>query len=88
MRFIGSKRLLLKNIDYVIQQNIKGHKNLKSFCDIFSGTTVVAQYFKKRYQIFSNDLLYFSYCLQKSYIELNKEPKFENLNINLCATNC
>lgn len=82
MRFIGSKRLLLKNIDYVIQQNIKGHKNLKSFCDIFSGTTVVAQYFKKRYQIFSNDLLYFSYCLQKSYIELNKEPKFENLNIN------
>ena len=26
MRFIGSKRLLLKNIDYAIQQNIKNHK--------------------------------------------------------------
>ena len=28
--------LLLKNIDYVIQNNIKEHNNLKSFCDIFS----------------------------------------------------
>ena len=82
MRFIGSKRLLLKNIDYVIQNNIKEHNNLKSFCDIFSGTTVVSQYFKNRYQIISNDLLYFSYCLQKSYIELNKKPKFRKLNLN------
>ena len=84
MRFIGSKRLLLKNIDYAIQQNIKGHNRLKSFCDIFSGTTIVSQYFKNKYQIISNDLLYFSYCLQKSHIELNKKPKFINLNI---ATN-
>jgi adenine-specific DNA-methyltransferase len=84
MRFIGSKRLLLKNIDYAIQQNIKNYNKLKSFCDIFSGTTIVSQYFKNKYQIISNDLLYFSYCLQKSYIELNKKPKFINLNI---ATN-
>ena len=51
MRFIGSKRLLLKNIDYAIQQNIKGNNRLKSFCDIFSGTTIVSQYFKNKYQI-------------------------------------
>ena len=81
MRFIGSKRLLVKNIDYVIVQNVKNHGDLKTFCDIFSGTTVVSQYFKEKYQIISNDLLYFSYCLQKSYIELNEKPKFEHLNI-------
>ena len=81
MRFIGSKRLLVKNIDYVIVQNVKNHGDLKTFVIFFSGTTVVSQYFKEKYQIISNDLLYFSYCLQKSYIELNEKPKFEHLNI-------
>jgi len=83
MRFIGSKRLLLKNIDYVISQNITKYAQLNTFCDIFSGTTIVSQYFKNKYQIISNDLLYFSYCLQKSYVELNKKPIFKNLKISL-----
>lgn len=77
MRFIGSKRLLLKNIEYVISQNITKHKKLNTFCDIFSGTTIVSQYFKNKYKIISNDLLYFSYCLQKSYVELNHKPIFK-----------
>jgi adenine-specific DNA-methyltransferase len=76
MRFIGSKRLLLKNIEYVINQNIKQGGKINTFCDIFSGTTIVSQYFKNKYKIISNDLLYFSYCLQKSYLEINKKPKF------------
>ena len=75
MRFIGSKRLLLKNIEYAINQNIKDRKKINTFCDIFSGTTVVSQHFKNKYKIISNDLLYFSYCLQKSYLEINKKPK-------------
>ena len=83
MRFIGSKRLLLKNIEYVISQNILKHEKLNTFCDIFSGTTIVSQYFKNKYKIISNDLLYFSYCLQKSYIELNQKPNFKNLKISL-----
>ena len=83
MRFIGSKRLLLKNIEYVISQNITKHKKLNTFCDIFSGTTIVSQYFKNKYKIISNDLLYFSYCLQKSYVELNHKPIFKNLKNNL-----
>ena len=82
MRFIGSKRLLLKNIEYAINQNIKDSKKNKTFCDIFSGTTVVSQHFKNKYKIISNDLLYFSYCLQKSYLEINKKPKFKNLNLD------
>ena len=83
MRFIGSKRLLLKNIEYAINQNVKEGEKINTFCDIFSGTTIVSQYFKSKYKIISNDLLYFSYCLQKSYLEINKKPKFKNLNINL-----
>ena len=76
MRFIGSKNLLLKNIEDVINENIK---DAKVFCDIFSGTGVVANYFKKEYRIISNDILYFSYVIQKAIIENNKIPKFGNI---------
>lgn len=76
MRYIGCKKLLLKDIEKVIDENID---NAKSFCDIFSGTTIVAQYFKPKYKIISNDLMNFSYCIQKAVIENNFNPKFENL---------
>lgn len=76
MRYIGSKVLLLENIKEVITENVR---NAKTFCDIFSGTTVVANYFKKDYQIISNDLLFFSYVIQRATIENNKEPLFDNI---------
>jgi len=82
MRFIGSKVLLLKNIEYIISQNIKNWKSLKTFCDIFSGTTVVSKYFKKYFRIISNDLLYFSYVIQKCYIENNIQIKFKKINLD------
>jgi|GEM_PF-44786 len=74
MRFIGSKENLIYFIEEVFKEKeIKG----KVFCDIFSGTTKVAQYFKKKgYNVISNDILYFSYVLQKTYIENNTIPKF------------
>ena len=76
MRFIGSKNLLLENINNVIEENIK---SADVFCDIFSGTTAVANYFKKDYKIISNDLLYFSYVIQKATIENNIILKFNNI---------
>jgi len=79
MRFIGSKRLLLKNIEYTIIQNIKDFDKLSVFCDVFSGTSIVAQYFKKKYSIISNDLLYFSYVIQQTYIETNAVPQFKKM---------
>jgi adenine-specific DNA-methyltransferase len=82
MRFIGSKILLLKNIEYIISQNIKDWKSAKTFCDIFSGTTVVSQHFKKYFKIISNDLLYFSYVMQKCYIENNIQPEFKKLDLD------
>jgi adenine-specific DNA-methyltransferase len=82
VRFIGSKNLLLKNIEYIINQNIKNWQSLTTFCDIFSGTTVVARYFKKYFRIISNDLLYFSYVMQRCYIQNNLTPSFDKIKIN------
>lgn len=77
MRYIGNKENLLEKIHQVIQsKNIKGN----SFFDFFSGTTNVGKYFKKlNYQVFSSDLLYFSYVLQRAYITNNEELSFEKL---------
>ena len=79
MRFIGSKRLLLPNIENIIRDNIDNWDKLESFCDIFGGTGCVGLHFKKYFKIISNDLLFFSYIIQKSTIELNKNPLFSKL---------
>ena len=76
MRFIGCKTLLLDNIKEVIKEN---NVNAKSFCDIFSGTSTVARFFKKDFEIYSNDLLYFSYILQMATVENDKIPEFKKL---------
>ncbi len=57
MRYIGSKKILLERIKQVITSNV--NEPVKVFCDIFSGTGVVARFFKRNYTILSNDLLYF-----------------------------
>ena len=77
MRFIGNKENLVDKIHYVMQiRGIEGN----SFFDFFSGTTSVSRYFKwLDYQIFSSDLLYFSYVLQRAYISNNKDLMFEKL---------
>ena len=77
MRFIGNKENLLDKIYQILQERkIQGN----SFFDFFAGTTSVSRYFKKlNYQIYSSDLLYFSFVLQQAYIVNNEELKFENL---------
>jgi adenine-specific DNA-methyltransferase len=76
MRFIGSKTLLLPDIEQFIEENVH---DAESFCDIFSGTASVARHFKKKFQIISNDLLHFSYVLQKATIENDVQPTFNKL---------
>jgi len=76
MRYIGSKTNLLNEISEVINKNTK---NLKSFCDIFTGTGVVSRNFKKDFSVMSNDILYFSHIIQKATIEGNQIPEFLNL---------
>ncbi|MGL4863793.1 MAG: Dam family site-specific DNA-(adenine-N6)-methyltransferase [Cetobacterium sp.] len=78
MRFIGSKVQLLEEIENFIKENIKIRKNMV-FCDLFSGSTAVAKYFKRDFKIISNDIMNFSYILQKSTIKLNQVPDFIKL---------
>ncbi len=66
-------------------KNIQGN----SFFDFFAGTTSVSRFFKKLdYQIFSSDLLYFSYVLQKAYVSNNEVLNFEKVlnKINFKST--
>jgi adenine-specific DNA-methyltransferase len=77
VRYIGSKAALLDEIDRIIAENTTGYE--RSFCDIFAGTGIVARYFKPRYEVYSNDILHFSYVIQKATIENNSAPDFTKL---------
>ncbi len=81
MRFIGNKENLVEKIYQILQsKNIIGN----SFFDFFAGTSNVGQFFKKKdFQIFSSDLLYFSFVLQKAYIKNNEIPNFQKLLSNI-----
>ena len=67
---------MLGNIHNVIQNKAK---NVHVVTDIFSGTGVVAQSLKSHgYAVNSNDILYFSYVLNKGILEMN-EPVSQDL---------
>lgn len=79
MRFIGGKNLMLDNIINVITENTN---NVTTVIDLFSGSGVVASCFKESgYKVIANDVLYFSYVLNRGALCLNKKPLFKNLNI-------
>lgn len=77
MRYIGNKENIIDNIyNILLSNNVTGEK----FFDFFSVTTNVARFYKDLgYTVHSSDVMYMSYCLQKAYIENNKEPLFELL---------
>ncbi|HMA36214.1 MAG TPA: DNA adenine methylase [Chloroflexia bacterium] len=79
MRYIGSKDRLLP----FIQQALDDHAITGgTFCDAFSGTTVVARHAKSRgYRVVANDLLFFSYVLQRAYLCCNAYPAFAQLGV-------
>ena len=73
MRFLGNKTRMLENINSVIEQNnIKG----KTFCDLFSGSGSVGDYFKEQYNIISNDFLYCLSIISKAKLENKTIPNF------------
>lgn len=89
MRYIGSKVNLLDDINTFLEENIGYIGEDGVFCDIFSGTASVARYFKPKFEIISNDNLYFSYILQSASIEINQIPEFKELlnQLNLKSYN-
>lgn len=78
MNYIGSKLSLLPFIYESIHKIIEGKE--KIFCDIFAGTSVVSSFFKKKgFSIIANDLQYYSFVLNKHYIETHNYPDFKKL---------
>lgn len=86
MRYIGNKEKILKEIEEVVVSN-KLNEKCTSFCDAFSGTSTVGEYFKDTFQIIANDNLYLSYVISNAklntpngkYIKLGLNP-FEYFN--------
>lgn len=84
MRYYGCKNKLLDFIDEAVVKTGINHGSI--FCDLFSGTTVVAKYFKQKgYTVYANDFLEFAYSLARAYIKNNAYPLFSGLQeiINL-----
>ncbi|WP_300370594.1 DNA adenine methylase [Brachyspira sp.] len=79
MNYIGSKLSLLDFLYESITSIID--ENCSTFCDLFAGTGIVGRHFKsKNFSIIANDIQYYSYVLNKHYIENNKYLSFKNLN--------
>ena len=71
MRYLGSKYRLLPFIENVIEEVTNG--NFNTFADLFAGTGIVGRtYREKGYYVISNDTQYYSYVLNKHYVENNK----------------
>ncbi|CCI63037.1 K06223 DNA adenine methylase [Streptococcus dysgalactiae subsp. equisimilis AC-2713] len=78
MRYLGNKTKLLPFIEHVLDKyQIEGN----TFADLFSGTGAVGDFFKGRFQILSNDFLYYSYVLNRAKLMNTTVPKFEKFKI-------
>ena len=84
MRYIGNKESIIEKIYAILQKNgVSG----KSVFDFFAGTANVGKFFKANgFRVCSSDFLYFSYCLQKAYIENCSEPTFAALPLSSAQT--
>lgn len=73
MRYIGNKSRLLGHINQLIEdKNISGGV----FADLFTGTGSVADHFKDRFEIITNDLLLYASLFSKAKVLLSDIPKF------------
>ncbi|HIP54069.1 MAG TPA: modification methylase [Sulfurimonas autotrophica] len=86
MNYIGSKLKLSSWILKEVKRVVGSDLSQKVFCDMFAGTGIVGRVFKKEVKrVISNDLEYYSYVLNKNYIENHKaidekEKYIEELN--------
>jgi adenine-specific DNA-methyltransferase len=78
MNYIGSKLSLLTFLEESINKVVD--KDCNVLCDLFAGTGIVGSYFKKKgYKIIANDIQYYSFVLNKQYIENHKHLEFQKL---------
>ena len=65
MRYIGNKNTLLNDIYKLIKQKRIDNESY-TFCDAFSGTGVVGEYFKDKFRIIANDIQYYSFVMSQA----------------------
>lgn len=80
MRYIGNKNKILNYIEQLIIDK-KINKENYTFCDAFSGTATVGNYFKDKFKIIANDNLYTSYVMSNARLN-TPDLKFEKLGKN------
>ncbi|MFH1607204.1 MAG: DNA adenine methylase [Nanoarchaeota archaeon] len=79
LNYIGSKLSLLEFIHFVVNKEIK--EDIYVVGDLFSGTGIVGQSFKKKgYKIIANDIQYYSYVMNKKFLNVNNFLEFRNLS--------
>jgi len=70
MNYIGSKYKLIDFIKGIVQGVVGENLSQKIFCDLFAGTGIVGRSFKTNTKkVIANDCEYYSYVLNKNYIE-------------------
>jgi len=85
VNYIGSKYKLSYFISSSVKSIVGEDLSDKIFCDLFAGTGVVGRNFKKEVKkVISNDMEFYSYVLNKNYIEnhefLDNEIYIKELN--------
>ena len=85
MNYIGSKYKLSDFISSSVKSIVGEDLSDKIFCDLFAGTGVVGRNFKKEVKkVISNDMEFYSYVVNKNYIEnhefLDNEIYIKELN--------
>lgn len=83
INYIGSKYRLSQFIKENIINNISGNLSDFVFCDIFAGTGQVGREFKKQVKsVIANDIEYYSFILNKNYIENHTEIENSSSYLN------
>ncbi|MEZ5026698.1 MAG: DNA adenine methylase [Chitinophagales bacterium] len=80
MNYIGSKHKLSDFIKQSIYSVAGSDLSEKVFCDLFAGTGIVGRNFKSEVkQIISNDIEYYSFVLNRNYIENHIKFEYQHL---------
>ena len=80
MNYIGSKQKLSSFISTAVNSVVGNDLSQKTFCDLFAGTGIVGRTFKNEVKkVISNDLEYYSFVLNKNYIENHKPIDYKSI---------
>ncbi len=83
MNYIGSKQKLSDFIKTTIYNVVGTDLSEKIFCDLFAGTGIIGRHFKTEVkQVIANDFEYYSFILNKNYIENHLPIKDQEELIN------